>query len=97
MFGHEEMNNDGLALLPPRPAQQASPAEFAERQLRSSPYLALRNLGCDFHDGVLVLRGCLPTYYLKQMAQAAVSHVAGVEQVVNQIEVVPAAALALRR
>jgi hypothetical protein len=36
---------------------------------------------------VLTLRGFLPTYYLKQMAQASVSDIAGVRTVANHIEV----------
>jgi osmotically-inducible protein OsmY len=62
--------------------------ELAERALCSSPYLALRNVTCDDRDGVLTLRGSLPSYYLKQVAQAIASRVEGVRQVVNEIEVV---------
>jgi osmotically-inducible protein OsmY len=43
-------------------------------------------------DGVLVLRGCLPTYYLKQVAQEVVVSVQGVERIDNQIQVVTPAA-----
>ena len=63
-------------------------AERAERQLRSNPYLALKNLTCEVQQGTLFLRGQLPTYYLKQVASAAVADLDGVERVVNQIEVV---------
>jgi osmotically-inducible protein OsmY len=67
----------------------ASPGvkELAERCLRNNPYLALKNVSCDLLGGVLVLRGCLPTYYLKQIAQQAVASLEGVERVDNQIEV----------
>jgi hypothetical protein len=58
---------------------------LAERRLRTSRYLALRNISCNYLDGVLVLRGCLPTYYLKQVAQVAVSHLEGVVRIDNQI------------
>ena len=61
--------------------------ECAEDCLRRNPYLALENVRCDFHEGVLTLRGCLPTYYLRQMAQAAVGPVMGIWSVVNEIEV----------
>ena len=67
---------------------QAATAVLAERRLRSNPYLALKNISCDLLDGVLVLRGCLPTYYLKQIAQEAVAHLKGVERLDNQIQVV---------
>lgn len=65
-------------------------AEGAETCLRHNSYLALKNVSCEYEEGVLTLRGCLPTYYLKQMAQTAVARLDGVEQVVNEIEVVPA-------
>src|SRR5262245_39017491 len=53
----------------PRPDPQA----VAERGLRSSRYSALRHVSCDYQGGVPVLRGCVPTYYLKQMAQEVVA------------------------
>jgi osmotically-inducible protein OsmY len=61
----------------------------AERGLRSSRYSALKHVSCDYQGGVLILRGCLPTYYLKQVAQEAVAHLEGVKGVENQIQVVP--------
>ena len=71
------------------PDPQASPQAVAERALRSGPYPALKNLGCDFRDGVLVLRGCLPTYYLKQMAQEVVAQQFDKgERLENRIQVV---------
>jgi osmotically-inducible protein OsmY len=62
--------------------------ELAERCLRRNPYLALKNVSCDCRDGVLVLRGCLPSYYLKQVAQEVVARLEGVEAIDNQIQVV---------
>lgn len=38
-------------------------------------------------DGVLFLRGRLPTYHLKQLAQEAVVGLAGVRCINNQIQV----------
>jgi hypothetical protein len=63
--------------------------EEAERALRSGLYPALKKLSCDYRGGVLVLRGCLPTYYLKQIAQEVVAHqVQGRGRLDNQIQVV---------
>jgi hypothetical protein len=59
----------------------------AETLLWQSGYLALRGVTCEVDDGELCLRGSLPTYYLKQMAQELVSKVEGVRRVINQIEV----------
>jgi osmotically-inducible protein OsmY len=72
----------------PRPLVSGEVVEGAERCLRSNAYLALKNVRCEYREGVLTLRGCLPTYYLKQMAQTAVGQVEGVQQIVNEIEVV---------
>jgi hypothetical protein len=62
--------------------------ELAERTLRSNSHLALKNIVCDYLGGVLVLRGNLPTYYLKQVAQVVLAQLAGVERIDNQIQVV---------
>ena len=72
-----------------RPDPQASLQIEAERALHCGPYPALKKLSCDYQGGVLVLRGCLPTYYLKQIAQEVVSHqVDGVGRLENRIQVV---------
>jgi osmotically-inducible protein OsmY len=68
--------------------QPAETAEWAENRLRGNSYLALKNISCEFADGVLTLRGCLPSYYLKQIAQETVAPLEGVAHVVNQIAVV---------
>jgi hypothetical protein len=61
----------------------------AERGLHSSRYSALKHVSCDYQGGVLVLRGCLPSYYLKQIAQEVVAHQFDkVERLENRIEVV---------
>jgi hypothetical protein len=76
-----------------RPDPQPSIQAVAERGLHSSRYSALKHVSCDYHDGVLVLRGCLPTYYLKQIAQEVVAQQfdkAG--RLENRIEVVRPAA-----
>jgi hypothetical protein len=64
-------------------------AQRAESCLRTHAYLALHNITCDYHEGTLTLRGWLPTYYLKQVAQAAVGQMDGVQRLVNEIEVTP--------
>ena len=68
--------------------QVAEVVERAESELRRNAYVALKNIGCEYHEGVLTLHGCLPTYYLKQVAQAVVAPIEGVRRVVNEIEVV---------
>ena len=97
MFGHETTTEGSIALLAPPSARRPGPADLAERALCNSPYLSLRNVACAYQDGVLTLRGCLPTYYLKQVAQAVVGRVEGVRRVVNEIEVLCAASREIRR
>jgi hypothetical protein len=40
--------------------------ESAKRRLQASPYFALRSISVDFHEGLLVLRGRVTSYYHKQ-------------------------------
>lgn len=61
----------------------------AEQLLSTNPYLAIRRITCEFRDGVLILTGCLPSYYLKQLAQSVVQQASRVERIENQIQVVP--------
>jgi len=76
---------------------QASIKDVAEISLRHNPYLALKSISCDYRDGVLVLRGCLPAYHLKQLAQEVVAHLHGVDRIDNQIEVVTPIVPSLQR
>jgi CheY-like chemotaxis protein len=88
---HEtEMNMEPMFAepAPPEPAPRRDVGELAESRLRGHPYLALRHVSCEYHEGVLTLRGCLPTYYLKQVAQSAVATIDGVKQIDNEIEVI---------
>jgi osmotically-inducible protein OsmY len=60
----------------------------AEDRLRHSSYLELRNVWCDYHEGVLTLRGHVPSYHLKQMAQAIMHDLEDDLELNNQLEVV---------
>jgi osmotically-inducible protein OsmY len=62
-------------------------AEIAQAALRRSSYFELRDISCDFSGGILTLHGCVPTYHLKQLAQASVAEVPGVVEVHNRVEV----------
>ena len=50
-------------------------------------YRAIRRVNCQFNAGTLTLTGHLPTYHYKQLAQAAVVEMQGVQQIVNDIKV----------
>lgn len=69
---------------------EAAEASEAHRRLAASRYGELSRVSCDFHEGVLTLRGRVSSYYLKQIAQSVVRHVPGVELVVNHLEVLHA-------
>jgi len=71
--------------------QSAKPdlASRVEHALRATGYPPLRNLHVLAVEGIAILRGAVPSYYMKQIAQAAVSGVPGVSDVHNELEVVP--------
>jgi osmotically-inducible protein OsmY len=62
-------------------------AAEAEQRLRESPYFALRTLRCDYHEGVLTVRGRVPSFYFRQMAVETLRRLKSVEQLVDRIEV----------
>ena len=62
-------------------------AESAQQRLRDCPYTQLRRVQCRFHEGVLVLSGELPTFYLKQIAQTLVHGLDQVDVIDNRIRV----------
>ena len=76
-----------VAALPQPGTGDANVASKASQLLNQSNYLALRRLRCEFHDGQLTLRGRVPTYFLKQMAQTVVRQLPQVRQIENQVDV----------
>ena len=59
----------------------------AEERLRSSGYLALRDVACMARGDVVYLHGRLPSYFLEQLAQEIAAGVEGVRRVINRIDV----------
>jgi hypothetical protein len=55
--------------------------------LRSSGYGPLTHLGCEVTGGVAHISGTVPSYYLKQKAQAALLAVEDLKSVNNMVEV----------
>ena len=62
--------------------------EQARCALRASSYHAIRVVHCDFQNGVLRLNGSVSSFYLKQLVQALVKHIPGVERVDNRVSVI---------
>ncbi len=74
------------AASPPAARKVDTLAEVQAR-LRDCHYPALQRVTCELYEGVLVLRGRVPSFYQKQLAQAVAARCAGVEEVVNKLEV----------
>ena len=55
--------------------------------LERNPYLPRRNLRFETSEGRVTLRGIVGSYFQKQMAQEAIRHVAGVQEIANELEV----------
>lgn len=52
-----------------------------------------RDISCSFDQGVLILQGRVPSFYVKQVLQTVVKDIAGVEQIDNQVDVVSSTGL----
>ena len=75
----------GVAVSVP---EKDSVADAADRRLRDSGYFEVRELSCEHHEGVLVLRGQVSSWDQKQLAQEVVRHLPGVEAIINVVDVV---------
>ena len=69
------------------PASTGDIQTVVEKRLRESCYFVLRSVACEYHEGVLILRGRAPSFYLKQIAQTLAGKVDGVEIVINRLVV----------
>ena len=74
-------------IAPPRPVSASAASSAVKTALANSGYYAVALLNCDFNDGVVVLSGAVPSYYLKQVAQEALMHLDVVREVDNRVEV----------
>lgn len=64
------------------------PPTRADKALRESPIAALRCLDIEETDEEVVLRGCVTSYYLKQLAQETILPVLGERELVNHVLVI---------
>jgi hypothetical protein len=62
-------------------------AERAKYHLQSQPYRVLRQITCDYLGGRVILRGSVPSFYYKQLAQALVLSLPDIGPMANLIEV----------
>jgi hypothetical protein len=61
--------------------------EALNLRLQRSSYLALRNVHCICRNGAVVLKGCLPTHYLKQLLLEMVAEIADGYPIENEVGV----------
>ena len=47
------------------------PADAAKKRIRSQPHLAFHRIWCEYAGGRLFLRGQVPSFYHKQLAQGS--------------------------
>ena len=59
----------------------------ARQQIAKTGYHMLKTVECTFRDGRIILRGRVPSYYHKQLAQESVRNAPHVAQIINHIEV----------
>jgi hypothetical protein len=57
-------------------------------RFRRSPYHELRNVVCDFDEGVLTMQGNVPSCFLKQIAQSMVFSMERIETIDNRLEII---------
>ena len=73
---------------PTRPPPLLSTGVSAlQRQFRTSAYWSIRQLVCEIDRERIVLRGTVPSYYLKQVAQSLALKAVGLERLHSDIEV----------
>lgn len=59
----------------------------ARQRLHARGYEELRSITCEYHEGMIILRGRLSSFYLKQLAQEAIRTQPGVTIIVNTTDV----------
>ena len=70
------------------PSRTSSPAAVdLQERLRNSPYWSVRQLVCYTSEDCVIVRGTVPSYYLKQVAQSLAMRIVGLGQVRNDIQV----------
>ena len=70
-----------------QPLSNRQVAQAARLKLLSLSFSELNSIVCEFHEGVLTLRGKVNSFFLRQVAYSAVTQVPGVEEVCDRLEV----------
>ena len=80
-------NRLATATYDQRPLHDKTITRRAQQRLRDSSFVSVRRLTCDVHEGMLTLRGRVPSFYTKQVALSLVAEVEGVEEITDRVEV----------
>ncbi|QDU98881.1 hypothetical protein [Lignipirellula cremea] len=85
MTNHRQQSSDACAV---QPIDRLVHAAFA--RLEASPYFRGRcgSLEIAHRDGVLLVEGKLPTFYLKQILNSYLLELEGLERLENRVEVI---------
>jgi osmotically-inducible protein OsmY len=70
-----------------RRVQDRSIRENVNRVLRETGYAPLRCITCEVTNGVVELSGSVPSFYVKQLAQAAVLRLKQIRGIENRLRV----------
>ena len=70
------------------PSEKEMVEAKARSRLRRSYHEQVQRVFCEFHEGVLTLRGRVSSYYLKQIVQTLVLEMDGVVELNNRVEVI---------
>ena len=77
-----------LAARGPRDGEGGSPIEiWARSELNRSVYRPVRRVTCEYRDGVLTLRGRVPSFYQMQIALSLLRNVRDQVCIRNRLEV----------
>lgn len=87
IVAHERVSPDGQ-VSPGDASVPGDVASVARQRMRLHPHLKLQRIWCEFRERRLFLRGQVPSFYHKQLAQASLKGMDGLDQIVNEIEVV---------
>jgi hypothetical protein len=85
--GEENDPLEATALLWMNCVEDLDLAERVERALRATGYAPLRNVTVSVRARGVTLDGRVPSYYLKQVAQATALAVSGAHHIRNQLDV----------
>jgi hypothetical protein len=83
---------EGSQLELPGRSREDCPVDAAlsvrvQETLRNSPYRRLHLISTEVRDGVATLRGRVPTFHMKQVAQCLLADVKGLVRVDNRLQV----------